>query len=472
MKFLIDNKWKIVIFIVVLYILVSISSYTYYYHQNLHTIEKIKYLEFNNSDFRDWTIGGVTISFDLDLYLPEWDTLFNWVKSTTYSFVGYNLSLILDLIQISILFFSGIGFINILIFNNESNPNDNFNIDSLFWRIYLISFLIYVFFVLINIVRMVRNNSQNSKVTILRSIGTGLLAMSVSLILIPSIFLVIDILIYLVFIILFPFMIDLINGNNINISDGSESLLGNYTLSTILLNSSFKDEMGGFGYVPNSDVMFPSNVYEFHFKINAGSILLPMINLNIFDETFKISFPLFRKTFENDINFLLFYLSEGIVLYFLIKISIRLIYNSFNLFLLYITGPLYFSSIGYDGGEKFREWFKIMSTCAVKLIALSSSFLLFSISVPTIISGFEGMEFNYDKISEFNIVGFLNIISIIGGLYFTTKVDKLITKQLIKYDENKMEINVNNENVTNNSEINNININEEIQNENFEISDF
>lgn len=442
------NKYLILVLVLILFLILSTSSYIF----NQIKIENYK-VELNNYLSRGIGAINIEVNFDMtnNLYLPDWPSFFNRANKEVYNYLGYNLSLIIDLLQFSVIFFSGIGLVNILIFNGGDSTStiDNSPIDfnSLFWKIYLLAFIIYIVFIAVSILRAARNRSnQQGKMEMLKALANGTISILLCLILIPSIFILVNVVIYLVFLLFFPFVINILSGNiDTGTGIGSESIFGKYTISTLLFNSSFFGDMGTFGYVPDGSQIFPEDIYNYDlfFKLNDVTIgitndIFPdgflevdiPINLILINEswTFQIP-PAGGRILSGEINLTLFYIAEFITTYLLIRILIKLGYSIFSLFTLFIMGPLFFATNSIDNGTRFKQWAKNVAIHTLTMIGISSSFLLFTTTIPAILINLNLMILsNPDLYIGINWIGLVYIATIWSGLYFTYKFDILIKK--------------------------------------------
>ncbi len=429
------NKWiyltiAILIAIEVLIVLYSIhiNNYESYLSELIITLPNSKAI----------SVGDINV--DMDIFYPKWDSFFDRVSKTTYNFVGYSSSLILDLLQVSVLFLTGVGFINILIFYGSGEGKIGFN--SIFWKLYIIAFVVYLIFIVYYVYKSMKENygfSDNS--TKLKKISRGATLVFASAIVSPIIFLIIDFIIYLALIIFFPFMFQLLFG--LDIFDNNATL-GKYTISTMLFNSSFKEQMGSYISVPTANDLFPGETFEFNIAIKLSNW-----DISIFDGHWVYTPNADRSSVVDSINFLLFYCSEFTVIVLVSIISVKLTKNSFKLFMLFVTSPLYFATISNEE-SKLMDWFEKMKKALIEIITITIMFILFTTTLPVIVTAIGNNDM--DTFREVNWTGMVNIIIIISGLFFTIKADKNFSKEKKKSNGIEIISNEKNHNNTNKQE--------------------
>ncbi len=411
-----EFKRRKTIYISLVITIITMIFYILYisYHINIgKQYEELLITAFSDLNGRTINIGDV--NWNIDLYLPKWDSFWNDLSRNIYGFVGYSSSLIIDVLQVGILFLTGTGLINLLIF--QPNNNDTTLFSSFFWKLYLIAFIVYFILIIYFIYKTKKNNGTISGEGKIKKLFNGFLLVFSSVIVVPLGFILIDIAIYLIFILLFPFMFNLLFG--LDIYDNTATL-GKYTLSSILFNSSFKTQMGSYIFVPTPEVLFPGDTYLIDF-----SLTIPNWDIVLFQNSWKYTVNGKNQQVIDSMNFFLFYLSEIVVITLLFMISIKVTKQMFELFILFITSPLYFSTIATEE-NKIKEWIDKTIKSSKTFMLTTSLFLIFTLTFPVIITGISNQEI--DTFREVNWMGMVNIIVIITGLYLTINIEKIFGK--------------------------------------------
>ena len=458
------NKYKYVIIFIFFATIIFISFLQFMLNMNGYVVNGWKiqtYRDFLIKQSNNLGIGAITFNFnfgDFNFYVPKWDEYFTKLGQNIYSFLGLGVNHILTALQNVILFLSGIGIINKIVFSQ--GDHSFLGISVYFWYFYLIAFIIYIIIISINILNVVREREdQDKKRYAIVGFAKGTLAMVLCLIIVPGIFISIDLLIYV--------SLEAI----MSLTDEGFKPIGQ-----ILFGSSFTDRVHGFIPLPPASSMFPGPDYLINGTLNDVVVIVFIDDIPVpfhlawflpWLFPIKINLEYQAPALFPDVknfNFILFYISEIVTLFFLIRISIRLITNSFSLVFLFISGPIFFSTTTLNN-HTFIAWMKKVSLICLSTIIIFTTFIIFSQVLPILIVK---LSQSIDDDPSNSWLGVLNIMIIFAGLYssilFDNQFQKAMEKREVNVTSSTSSTNINNNSKSKNNK--NITDNENILNNN------
>lgn len=430
----------IAIMILTLYLMATILYIIKVHEFKNEYSDIINQLKGSNINYSLRSIGTVNPDFDININIPNWDSFWNDLSKQTYSVLGYDSALILDLLQVTILFLTGIGFVNAIIF--QGGESTIFRLNHFFFKFYLISFVILIIFAIVSFYRERKNGHEKSKQRRIKEIGTTALLIGGSIIIVPLLVFTIDLCLLVILKFISPFLMRVIFGVDIY---NTNSILGEYTLSNIIFNSSFKEQMGDWTYVPNVDGLFSGRTFEI-----AASIGLKNLGITLYQNEWIVTInPQSIQTVES-LNFFMLYISDIVIIVLLAIVAIKITKSLIKTYFLLVSLPLYLA-IKNDNNESFLEWRNKLITTLKILFSTIILYLVFSLIIPSLLTEISLKEI--DSFREVNWIGMVNIITIISGLVFIITLEKNILKKDKKQNFNEFTSHEQIENETNEMEI-------------------